>query len=72
MREILSRPHLNPDRAEIFVAERTLRTWLAKYNLYGFDGLKNLGRCDKGHSHAIPVEILDKAENCGVRFLSAA
>ena len=58
----MSRPHLNPDRAEIFVAERTLRTWFAKYNLYGFDGLKNLGRCDKGHSHAIPVEILDKAE----------
>lgn len=62
MKEILSRPHLNPDGAEIFVANRTIRTWLAKYNLYGFDGLKNLARCDKGHSHAIPVEILDKAE----------
>lgn len=62
MKEILSRPHLSPDGAEIFVAERTVRTWLSKYDLHGFEGLYNLARCDKGCSHAIPDEILDTAE----------
>lgn len=62
MKEIIARPHLNPDGAEIFVAERTIRTWLSKYTLFGFDGLRNLARCDKGQSHAIPDNILDKAE----------
>ena len=62
LKELLARPHLTPDGVETFVAERTIRTWLSKYNLYGFSGLENQARCDKGSSHAISNEILDAAE----------
>lgn len=62
MREISSRSHLNPDGVERRVAERTLRTWLSKYQLHGFAGLENQARSDIGRSYAIDKVILDAAE----------
>ena len=44
-----------------FVADRTLRSWLSRYNLYGFDGLMRVESRSAGRCEAIPEEILNAA-----------
>ena len=61
-REILSTLHRSPDGVEKRVAERTLRSWLARYQLHGIDGLKRMTPPGKGTYRAIPGAVLDKAE----------
>jgi len=60
-RAILSRRYLTPDGDERFVADRTVRSWQARYKKYGFDGLKRMTPPTKGRFHAIPEEIIEKA-----------
>ena len=62
-RAILEKPHITPDGEEVFIAERTLRAWVAKYRLHGFDGLKRMTPRTKGEFRAIPEDVLDKAEH---------
>lgn len=57
-RRILSMAFTTPAGSAKFIPERTLRSWMSKYELYGFDGLlrtesRSTGKCD-----AIPEDIL--------------
>lgn len=60
--EILARLFEYPDGSLRAVPERTLRHWTAKYKKFGFKGLFDEFRSDKGANKAISVEILKKAE----------
>lgn len=60
-REILNQLFVNPDGLEKRVAERTLREWVSRYRLYGFDGLLRLKRSDRGVHTAISEEIIKEA-----------
>ena len=60
-KEILAQTFVTPDQKEKRVAERTLREWLARYRLYGFDGLVRLRRRDEGVRKAISNEIVSQA-----------
>ncbi len=51
-----------PDGSLRLVPERTVRHWLAKYKKFGFQGLFDEFRSDKGANKAISVEILKSAE----------
>ena len=42
------------------ISIRTLMRWLAKYRQDGFEGLKNMGKCEK-RPHIIPEEVVDEA-----------
>jgi hypothetical protein len=44
-----------------FVAERTLRSWLSRYKLYGFDGLLRAESRSAGKCEAIPEDVLNAA-----------
>lgn len=59
---ILASTHLTPEGEEKSISERTLRAWVARYKQYGFDGLKRMSQPTRGQHHAIPDDILDKAE----------
>jgi len=59
--EILGQTFLTPDEQEKRVAERTLREWIARYRLYGFDGLLRLKRNDRGVHTAIPADLVSQA-----------
>jgi len=51
-----------PDGSLRRVPERTLRHWLQKYRKFGFQGLFDEFRSDKGSSKALSAEVLKKAE----------
>jgi transposase InsO family protein len=60
-KEILNQVFITPDERTKQIAERTLREWVARYETYGFDGLVQLARRDKGTCRALSVEILNQA-----------
>jgi putative transposase len=60
-RQILQTAFTTPVGKQILVADRTLRTWLARYQLYGFDGLLRMKSRAVGSCEAIPEEILNAA-----------
>ncbi len=60
--QVLEQMYSHPDGSLRKVAERTLRRWLARYRKFGFKGLFDDFRSDKGSCKAIPKEILEKAE----------
>jgi putative transposase len=61
MRQILNTSFECPDGEQKRFAERTLRTWLAKYRIYGFDGLMRAESRLAGSCTAIPGPVLDAA-----------
>jgi hypothetical protein len=60
-KEILTQTFVTPDQKEKRVAERTLREWIARYRLYGFEGLLRIKRSDSGDCTAIPAELVSQA-----------
>ncbi len=60
-RNVLQTAYTTPVGDTTYVAERTLRTWLSKYKLHGFDGLKRAPSKTAGKCDAIPEEILKAA-----------
>jgi transposase InsO family protein len=60
--EILGKRHLAPDGTERRVAERTLRTWIARHRLHGFTGLLRCKERGPRQYRAIAPETLDLAE----------
>ena len=60
-RGILAKCHTNPAGQRWFVAERTLRKWVACYRKDGFPGLYDSRRSTRGIYKAIPAEILGAA-----------
>lgn len=60
-KEILNQTFVTPDEKEKRIAERTLRDWIARYRLYGFDGLTRRKRNDSGVCKAIPAELVSQA-----------
>jgi transposase InsO family protein len=60
-KEILSQTFVTPDEKERRIADRTLREWITRYRLYGFDGLLRLKRSDSGVHRAISAEIVNQA-----------
>lgn len=59
--EILNQIFVTPDQKEKRIAERTLREWIARYRLYGFDGLLRLKRKDSGVCTAISADLVSQA-----------
>lgn len=59
--EILNQTFVTPDQKEKRVAERTLREWISRYRLYGFDGLLRIKRKDSGVLTAISTDLIDQA-----------
>lgn len=60
-KEILSQTFVTPDEKEKRIAERTLREWIARYRMYGFDGLVRIRRNDSGVRKAISAELVGQA-----------
>lgn len=60
-KEILSQMYVTPDAQEKRIPDRTLREWIYRYRLYGFDGLVRLKRSDSGVHTAISGEIINQA-----------
>ncbi|MGH2506245.1 MAG: DDE-type integrase/transposase/recombinase [Ktedonobacteraceae bacterium] len=60
-KEILNQTFVTPDEKEKRIAERTLREWIARYRLYGFDGLMRLKRSDRGVCTALSAELINQA-----------
>lgn len=60
-RQILSTVFEWPDRKQRLVADRTLRTWLARHRLYGLDGLMRMESRAAGACHAIAEDVLEAA-----------
>ena len=60
-REILNQVFITPDEKTKRIAERTLREWIVRYGTYGFEGLVQLARRDKGKCRAIAAEVLNQA-----------
>ena len=60
-KDILNQTYVTPDGQEKPVADRTLREWISRYRLYGFDGLFRLKRSDSGVHTAISAEIINQA-----------
>ncbi len=60
---ILAQAFQYPDRSLRLIPERTLRHWLGRYRKFGFQGLHDDFRSDKGKSKAISEETLKKAED---------
>lgn len=50
-----------PDGTRKFIHERTLRAWVARYRLYGLDGLMRLPSAAKGTYRAIAGDVLTAA-----------
>ncbi len=59
--QILTQTFRYPDGSERRVPERTLRHWLGKHRKFGFKGLFDEFRSDKGACRAIPAELMEKA-----------
>lgn len=60
-RKILQTVFETPDGQQKGVAERTLRSWLSRYELYGFDGLMRMKSRAAGTYRAIPEDVLNAA-----------
>lgn len=60
-RRIVATAFLTPLGEQKLVAERTLRSWVARYNLYGFDGLLRMESRAAGTCEAIPEQVLKTA-----------
>jgi putative transposase len=60
-RKILQTKFITPDGEQRLVADRTLRSWVCKYKLYGFDGLMRTESSAVGKCDAIPGNVLDVA-----------
>jgi transposase InsO family protein len=60
-RGILAKTHTTPSGQVWHVAERTLRTWVARYRLSGLKGLHDKRRSTRGRYKAIPSDILEAA-----------
>lgn len=60
-RKILQTSFTTPIGAQKFVAERTLNHWIARYKLYGFDGLLRTASKLEGTCQAIPEDVLKAA-----------
>jgi putative transposase len=60
-KEILEQVFVTPDGKEKRVAERTLREWIARHRLYGFEGLLRFRRSDSGVCKAISAELVNQA-----------
>lgn len=58
---ILNTAFTTPVGEQKFIADRTFRTWVSRYNLYGFEGLMRMGSRAAGKCEAIPEETLDAA-----------
>ena len=62
-RRILQTSFLTPIGVQKHIAERTLNSWIARYKLYGFDGLMRTASNLQGTCQAIPEEVLKAAVN---------
>lgn len=60
--QILEQQFEYPDGNRRLVPIRTIRHWVAKYRKFGFKGLFDDFRSDKGTSRAMSVELLEKAK----------
>lgn len=60
-RKILHTSFTTPIGVQKLVAERTLNSWIARYKLYGFDGLMRTASKLEGTCQAIPEDILNAA-----------
>jgi putative transposase len=60
--QILEQQFEYPDGSRRLVPIRTIRHWVAKYRKFGFKGLFDDFRSDKGTSRAISPELLEKAK----------
>jgi len=60
--QILSTPWEHPNGTVKLVPERTLRHWLQRHRKYGFAGLFDDFRSDKGACKAISGDVLNRAE----------
>ena len=58
---ILQTPVTTPDGKQKLVADRTLRSWLSRYKLYGLEGLMRTEPRSAGTCEAIPQPILEAA-----------
>jgi len=58
---LLSQIFSYPDGSQRKVPERTVRHWLGRYRKFGFKGLFDDFRSDRGVSKTIPAELLEKA-----------
>ncbi len=60
--QILEQQFEYPDGSRRLVPIRTIRHWVAKYRKFGFKGLFDEFRSDKGTNRAMSVELLEKAK----------
>jgi len=72
-RHILNTYFDAPDGERRLIAERTLRAWIARYRLHGFDGLKRIESRTAGAQSSIPEKLLQTAVDlrCELRSRSA-
>ncbi len=61
-KQVLEQSFSYPDGSLRRVPERTVRHWLGRYRKFGFKGLFDEFRSDRGISRALPEELLKKAE----------
>ena len=59
LREKAAADYTIPGSKRIRVAPETLRHWLKEYRRGGFDALAPKGRCDQGHSRALPQALAE-------------
>jgi len=59
LEEKAAKDYCIPGSTRTRVAEETMRTWLRKYRLQGFDALKPRPRKDAGDSRALPQAVKD-------------
>ena len=70
-KEILNQVFITPDEKTKRIAERTLREWIVRYGTYGFEGLVQLARRDKGKCRAISAEVLNQAYSIVISIIWA-
>lgn len=54
--------HVLPDGTKKYFNMNSIKKWYYAYKKYGFDGLKQGHRIDKGISKKIPMDVLDTVE----------
>jgi putative transposase len=69
-RKILQTAFTTPLGEQRQVADRTLRTWITRYNLYGYEGLLRMESRTRGKCEAIPEDVLDAAEELRLELRS--
>ncbi|NLG68023.1 MAG: DDE-type integrase/transposase/recombinase [Firmicutes bacterium] len=60
--EVVSRPHLLPDGRRVRVSAPTLRRWVRRYRLGGFEALRPALRRDRGSVRVVTPELLEQAK----------